>query len=724
MRSMLSIFALALLMHSHGFAQGFNFPLFTGAEPITLNGQAALVGNTIRLAPALNSAKGSLYHQTQLVVANGFDTTFTFAMANGNGADGMAFVIHNDPRGDTMLGDHGSAMGYGHFATSPAGVGVFNALVIELDSFSSSFNGFSDLGANEISIHTNGLLESNHGEDTSIGRVVPPIDLNDGANHTLRVLYTPGTLDLFLDGNATPVLSVPYDFSTGGTHVINSTPVGGLNLPTGEAWVGFSAACGGLNQDHDVSAWSFSSTPIVADDVGVSRVTSPATGQIDCSPRSAAEAITVDLRNNGLNPILTGAAIPIFYQVDSNTPVTDVIVVSTQINSGEVFSHTFTATADLSAIGNHTLTVTSSYGADLDPTNDMLTTTISSGGISRITSFPFVEDFAGVTSNGSTQLPFGFINETTDSTGTNSDWIMRNNATPTAGTGPTADHTVGVAGMGGYAYIDDDDSHAAINFRTPCLDLTSVANPVMRFFLFSNNPSSGTISNQLSLDVISYPSGAITTDVYGPQSETGQAWVLQSVDLSAFVGQVIQVVFRGETATVASNTHDIAIDDLTLADLLPTPGQAPQPGLAVFDINGARNPNGDPLQFNFGGPYFSAVAPGDTIVFRMEGQSNQPILMLSGPLNPVAASFPGVGIMDIGGPVDPFSGVPSALNVIGNGGAPGLFNSLFFTSPTGETEFGVTVPLLPPSILGSFQCVILNTANGATLTNAIQLSVQ
>ena len=723
MRSIILVLALFLFLQSSGQAQGFNFPMFTGAEPVTLNGQAALNGTSIRLAPALNSAKGSLYHQTQLVVANGFDTTFTFAMGNGNGADGMAFVIHNDVRGDTFLGDHGSALGYGHFATAAPGTGVLNALVIELDSFSSSFNGFSDLGNNEISVHTNGILESNHGEDTSIGRVAPTIDLNDGANHTLRVLYTPGTLDIFLDGGAAPILSVPYDFTTGGTHVINNTPVGGLNLPTGEAWVGFSASCGGLNQDHDVRSWSFSSTPILADDVSITRVIAPTNDQIDCSPKSNAEAVTIDLRNNGMNPIVVGAAIPVFYQVDGNTPVSDVIVVSAPINPGDTFTHTFTTLADLSAIGNHTLVVTASYGADLDPNNNSITETITSGGISRITSYPFVEDFGGLSGNGSTQLPFGFINETTDSSGTNSDWILRNNATPTAGTGPNADNTTGIAGMGGYAYIDDDSNHAAISFRTPCFDLTNVSNPVLRFFLFSENLASGLIANQLSLDVISYPSGAITTDVYGPQSETGASWMLQSVDLSAFAGQVIQVVFRGETQTVTGTSHDIAIDDLSLADLLPTPGQEPQPGVAVFDINGARNPNGDPLQFNFGGPYFSTVTAGDTAVFRMEGQANQSILMLSGPLNPVVASFPGVGIMDIGGPLDPFSGVPTSLNIVGNGGAPGIFNSLFVTSPTGATEFGVTVPLLVPGVLGSFQCVILNTTNGASLTNAIQLSI-
>ncbi|MFT7616850.1 MAG: hypothetical protein ACI97A_000480 [Planctomycetota bacterium] len=723
MRILLLVFAVALTLSGAATAQGFNYPLFNGTQPITLNAQAAQVGNSIRLAAAVLSSKGSMYNNTQLQVLNGFDTTFSFTMANGNGADGMAFVIHNDPRGASFIGDHGSSMGYGHFATAAPGVGVFNALVIELDTFSSSFNGFADLGNNEISVHTSGTAEANHGEDTSIGRVAPAVNLNDGAAHTVRVLYTPGTLDIFLDGSATPVLSVPYDFTTGGTHILPNTPVGGLNLPTGAAWIGISASCGGLFQDHDVNSWSFASAPVFPNDLSVSRLVAPANNQIDCSPLSNAETVTIDIRNNGMTAIPLGSAIQVTYQVDALPSVLDIFAPAAVMNSGDVVSFTFTTTADLSAIGNHTLMTSVSLIGDGDPSNDSLTTAISSGGLARITSFPFVEDFGSLSGNGSTQLPFGFINETTDATGPNSDWTLRNNGTPTAGTGPAADHTTGVVGTGGYAYIEDDGNYASVNFRTPCLDLTGLSNPVMRFFLFSENTTSQTISNQLSVDVISYPSGTTTLDVYGPQSETGTQWVLQSVDLSAFIGQVVQVVFRGETASVTSNSHDIAIDDITITDLLPTPGQMPQQGLAVLDMNGPRNVNGDPLQFNFGGPYFSTVNSGDTLVFRMEGQPNQSILMFTGPLNPVAATFPGVGSIDLGGAVDPFTGIPSALTIVGDGGGQGLFNQLFLTSATGEAEFGVTVPSLPPGVIGTFQCALLNTINGASLSNAVELSI-
>ena len=76
----------------------------------------------------------------------------------------------------------------------------------------------------------------------------------------------------------------------------------------------------------------------------------------------------------------------------------------------------------------------------------------------------------------------------------------------------------------------------------------------------------------------------------GPLSSSGSAWVLQNVNLTAFAGQVVQLVFRVNSMNSGvTEPHDIAIDDLSVFEMAATPGQAPQSGLAVLDINNARN---------------------------------------------------------------------------------------------------------------------------------------
>ena len=172
-------------------------------------------------------------------------------------------------------------------------------------------------------------------------------------------------------------------------------------------------------------------------------------------------------------------------------------------------------------------------------------------------------------------------------------------------------------------------------------------------------------------------------------------------------------------------THDIAIDDFSVVDLLPTPGQAPQPGLAVLDLNKPTNANGDPIQFAFGGPYFSTVTAGDILNFKMEGEPPQPIILFAGPLNPAAATYAGIGSIDVGGPVDPISGLPTLLSVIADGSAIGGFNPFFVTAATGTTEIGFTVPNFPIGILGSFQLAILTSGgSGVSLSNCVQVDVQ
>jgi hypothetical protein len=202
---------------------------------------------------------GSVFADSPVGVNGPFETTFAFRISQlvSGGADGMCFVIANDPRGATALGDDGQWLGYGYDPINPPSNAINNSLVVEIDTYF----GTGDLSDNEISIQTGGNGVNNSDAAFSIGRITPPINMSDGNVHVMRISYTPGTLAVYLDDLVTPKLSVAYDIMAGGTWVVSGTPVGGLGLIGGsQAYVGFASATGLAWEDHDVLWWNWDSS--------------------------------------------------------------------------------------------------------------------------------------------------------------------------------------------------------------------------------------------------------------------------------------------------------------------------------------------------------------------------------------------------------------------------------------------------------------------------------
>lgn len=234
----------------------FNYPNFTSTTGLQLNGTAAPNGNNLELTTATNSQTGSVFTQTAFPVAGGFDTTFTIRIApatGAQGADGMTFCIQNALLGPIAIGTGGGELGYG------AANAIENSLVIEFDCFINSTN--AETSANHISVHTNGTAANTANESAAIGFVTPAILLNNSLVHTVRVLYVPGTLRIYLDNPTNPILTIPYDFIAGGTYLTGGAAPG-LALAQNAAFVGFTAATGGLNQLHEIQSWTWTSTPI------------------------------------------------------------------------------------------------------------------------------------------------------------------------------------------------------------------------------------------------------------------------------------------------------------------------------------------------------------------------------------------------------------------------------------------------------------------------------
>ena len=233
----ISIFALSWsIMNAQA---DFMFSDFSSVTDLTLNGNAAQAGSVLRVVPSLLTQVGSAWFNTKQSVDNGFETEFTFTMTNG-GADGMAFVVQNSAAGTSALGTGGGALGY---------TGIENSLAVELDTFA---NPELAENVNHVAVHSNGINANDAlTAATRLGTVDPSFDLNNASEHSARIAYVPGTLEIFLDGNATADLSVSVDLDTL------------LNLDNGTAFVGFTAGAGGQTQHHDVGSWSFTSTATV-----------------------------------------------------------------------------------------------------------------------------------------------------------------------------------------------------------------------------------------------------------------------------------------------------------------------------------------------------------------------------------------------------------------------------------------------------------------------------
>jgi len=101
-------FCLLILIAAPSAIYGqFSYPNFSSTTGLQLVGSATVVSNAIQLTVASTGAAASAFwYTTPVNVGPGFSTTFTYSISPG-GADGLAFVIQNDPNGSSAIGSNG-----------------------------------------------------------------------------------------------------------------------------------------------------------------------------------------------------------------------------------------------------------------------------------------------------------------------------------------------------------------------------------------------------------------------------------------------------------------------------------------------------------------------------------------------------------------------------------------------------------------------------------------
>jgi hypothetical protein len=256
-------------------AQSFSYPDFSNTTSVSISSYTAappaprvtppgVVGTAIRITSSTPiSQRGSVWYSSPVAVSGGFDTTFTYTISSqtSGGADGLAFVVQNDPRATAAIGRHASGIGYGAFTGALAGDAIANALVVEIDTFQTAGAPATDPNAFHIGVMTGGSGDCLQNHATHGIGAYSSATIGANGTHTVRVQYVPGTLYVYFDNLVTPVATIAYSFATGGIVTATSTPVGGLSLIGGtSANVGFVASTGGSCENHDLASWSFAST--------------------------------------------------------------------------------------------------------------------------------------------------------------------------------------------------------------------------------------------------------------------------------------------------------------------------------------------------------------------------------------------------------------------------------------------------------------------------------
>lgn len=222
--TMLVVGALATQTHAD-----FTLADFSDTTAYTTVGDAVLAGNGLHVdltQPVTNQA-GALWAAAQQDISGDFTISFRFGIFNGPGADGMALVIQAVGPNQLTTGQ-GGFLGYN---------GIVGALAVELDMYNNST--FGDLDGNHISIHRNGDVMAT-GEIATTSNLAP---MADGMVHTVTIQQLAGMFSVSFDG--TVVLS---------TLLSPATEVGAST-----AYIGFTAATGGLFHRHRVLDLSFTS---------------------------------------------------------------------------------------------------------------------------------------------------------------------------------------------------------------------------------------------------------------------------------------------------------------------------------------------------------------------------------------------------------------------------------------------------------------------------------
>lgn len=359
-----------------------------------------------------------------------------------------------------------------------------------------------------------------------------------------------------------------------GTSTTNSIVISGTN-PNLAYWFSVSAITpegnNGRRANAIYKAPGTFSCPL-AIDAQLTSLASPGNGSLlDCHDNSTVP-VGVLIENRGQTPV---SNIPVNFSLNGGATVTETFTGTLAPAASQLF--TFTATLDLSLAGTYTLQTWLSLPGDMNVYNDTARSVVNVIG-GTLQSLPFTEDFelaslCATTSNCEVtvcNIGNGWINELNNDQD-DIDFRVSEGPTPSAGTGPDVDHTLGT-GAGNYVYLEASTCfNKSSNLISPCIDLTNATTPQMTFWYHMFGGDIG----ELHIDIFTQ-GGWLNDAIPALIGSQGNLWEQAVVNLQPWAGDIINVRFRAETG--GGFESDIALDDINIIE-------SSAPPIPAFAVN-------------------------------------------------------------------------------------------------------------------------------------------
>jgi hypothetical protein len=213
-----------------------NYPTFLFNAPFQSNGNGKGVMYSSLLLDDASSANqnSSIFVNTPQDLTQSFTAQYSFYMAdsqygNGSGPGGIAFVIENDPRGDTALGGGGQQIGYGD-GQALTNKAIQNSLALVYNTFGGADQFQLFANTNNANLNTlTAAFATQTGSENLYDTYYPSVTFDYQAPD---LTYPNGAVTVLLDGNSIGLndVSLPASLTSldgGGTGYFGFTATNG-----------------------------------------------------------------------------------------------------------------------------------------------------------------------------------------------------------------------------------------------------------------------------------------------------------------------------------------------------------------------------------------------------------------------------------------------------------------------------------------------------------------
>lgn len=208
---------------------------------VQLNGMAQLSGTDLLLTPDQAGQMGSAMLIPSIASTSELHVQLILQIKSTMtlGGDGIAFVLHRDPRGQTALAGSGSSIGYGPMTK------ITPSVVVEFDDFR---NPPYDPDANHVGIMMNG------DETTHLAAYTPPFTMSAGGQFYAWIDYVASTspLSVYISATSTKPAGPQLAYNIDIANLFNNQPF----------FMGFTSGTGFYHAEHKLVSFIASSSPL------------------------------------------------------------------------------------------------------------------------------------------------------------------------------------------------------------------------------------------------------------------------------------------------------------------------------------------------------------------------------------------------------------------------------------------------------------------------------